>query len=950
MWDLLNDLKEKIFTDRLKVIQTLMIFFGVVLVGRLFVLQIIRGKSYQENYNYLTEKTTTVDATRGNIYDRNGNLLAYSELAHAVTIEDKFSNYSTKEKNETLNQMLYDIILNLNLRGDEIDNTFGIYLNATGDYVYSLSGTQLQRFRADIFGYSSIDDLKSKTNSKYKIDEANASADEIMNYLCGEHRYDISTNYSKEMRYKIAVIRYYMSLNNYQKYISTTIASDVSEESVAYIKEHEADFMGVEVKEQSVRRYVDAECFANVLGYTGKISTEEYEELSKKNDEYTLNDIIGKTGIEQYMNEYLSGEKGYTVKYVDNVGNVLKEAESKDAVPGGDVYLSIDKDLTVNAYHLIEQEIAGILYSKIENIKTYNAPAEGSSSDIPVPIYDVCFALVNNNLIDISSLKADDASSLEKQVFSTFNSKYNGVKPGIRSMLLSSNPAPYRDLSEEQQQYITYVVKTLRANNVLLSDSVDSTDKVYQQWTSEELSAEEYLKYCIEMDWIDITTFTQKSLYVDTDEVYEALVDYIESDILSKTDFEKLVFRYAILNDEITGNQLCAILYDQGYLEWNEEKRDALASGALPAYSFLKEEIRSLEITPGELALDPCSGSCVVIDPSNGDLLACVSYPGYDSNKLINAKDSSYYSKLVYNLSNPLYNHATQQRTAPGSTFKMLSSVAGLAENVITTSTEIYDGVVFEKVSNKPRCWHYPSSHGSINVSEALRDSCNYFFYEVGWELAGGSNYNDEKGIEKIQNYAQMFGLDQKTGIEIEENQSSIATEYPVMAAIGQSDNNYTTIALARYVTAVANNGNVYDLSLLDHVTDNEGNTIEEYSSTLKNQVDVLNPMEWSAIHSGMKMVVENLSCFNGFPIEVAGKTGTAQQVKTRPNHALFVGYAPYNNPKVAIATRIAFGYTSHNAAEVTKDILSAYFGVEDTEELVNGEATTNTSTNRVTD
>ncbi len=269
---------------------------------------------------------------------------------------------------------------------------------------------------------------------------------------------------------------------------------------------------------------------------------------------------------------------------------------------------------------------------------------------------------------------------------------------------------------------------------------------------------------------------------------------------------------------------------------------------------------------------------------------------------------------------------------------------------MITTSTEIYDGVVFEKVSNKPRCWHYPSSHGSINVSEALRDSCNYFFYEVGWELAGGSNYNDEKGIEKIQNYAQMFGLDQKTGIEIEENQSSIATEYPVMAAIGQSDNNYTTIALARYVTAVANNGNVYDLSLLDHVTDNEGNTIEEYSSTLKNQVDVLNPMEWSAIHSGMKMVVENLSCFNGFPIEVAGKTGTAQQVKTRPNHALFVGYAPYNNPKVAIATRIAFGYTSHNAAEVTKDILSAYFGVEDTEELVNGEATTNTSTNRVTD
>ena len=949
MWDLLNDLKERIFTDRLKVIQGLMIFFGIVLVGRLFVLQIIRGKSYQENYNYLTEKTENVEATRGNIFDRNGNLLAYSELAHAVTIEDKYSNYSSKEKNEILNKMLYEVISNLNLRGDEIDNDFGIYMNSTGEYVFANSGTSLQRFRADVFGYSSIDDLKSKSKSKYDVDEANATADEIMNYLCGEKRYDIPEDYSKEMRYKIAVIRYNMSLNNYQKYISTTIASDVSEESVAYIKEHEADFLGVEVEEQSVRRYVDSECFANIIGYTGKISTEEYEELSETSDKYTLSDTIGKTGIEQYMNEYLAGEKGYTVVYVDNVGNVLKEAESKDAVPGGDVYLSVDKDLTVAAYHLLEQEIASIVYSKIQNIKSFTV-SEESSSDIPIPIYDVYFALVNNNLIDISALKRDDASSVEKQVYNTFNSKYNSVKPGLKSMLLASNPTPYKDLSEEQQQYMTYIVKTLRSNNVLLSDSVDTTDKVYQQWTNEELSAEEYLKYCIEQDWIDISYFTQKSLYVDTDEVYEALVDYVENDILSKSEFEKLVYKYAVLNDEITGNQLCTILYDQGVLEWDEDTRNALASGELTAYAFLKEKIRTLEITPGDLALDPCSGSCVVIDPNNGDLLACVSYPGYDNNALVNATDSSYYSKLVYNASNPLYNHATQQRTAPGSTFKMLSSVAGLAENVITPSTEIYDEGVFEKVSNKPKCWHYPSSHGSINVSGALRDSCNYFFYEVGWQLAGGSNYNDERGIEKIQSYAKMFGLDEKTGIEIDETQSSMATEYPVMAAIGQSDNNYTTIALARYVAAVANNGSVYNLSLLDHVTDNEGNMMEEDSSTLRNQVDVLNSVEWSAIHSGMRMVVESLECFNGFPVEVAGKTGTAQQVKSRPNHALFVGYAPYNNPKVAIATRIAFGYTSHNAADVTKDILSAYFGVEETDELINGEASVNTSTNRVTD
>ncbi|MCR5545216.1 MAG: peptidoglycan glycosyltransferase [Lachnospiraceae bacterium] len=926
-----------------------MSLFAVILLGRLFVLQIVRGTTYQDNYNLLTEKKETTEATRGNIYDRNGELLAYSELAYAVTIEDKFSNYSTADKNVMLNEILYEIISNLNANGDEIDNDFGIYINSANKYSFASSGTALQRFRADVFGYATIDELKSKSQSKYGIDEANASAEEIMEYLYGEYKYEISEEYEESIRYKIAVIRYNMSLNNYQKYISTTIASDISDESVAYIKEHEADFMGVEVEEQSVRRYVDSVCFSNILGYTGKISTEEYEELSEDNDDYTLNDIIGKSGIEQYMNEYLSGKKGYNVVYVDNVGNVLKEAESKDAVSGGDVYLSIDKDLTVATYNLLEQEIAGIVYSKIQNIKEYNSSSD-DSSNIVIPIYDVYYALINNNLIDITALNADEASDVEKAVYSTYTNKYESVLSQLKSLLLTDSPAAYSTLTEEYQQYSTYIVKTLRSNEVLLSDSVDTTDETYQKWSNEELSVEEYLKYCIEKDWVDITVFTQKSLYVDTDEIYESLVDYILSDVLSSKDFEKLVYRYAILNDEISGNQLCTILYDQGYLEWDEETRNNLASGSTSAYAFLKEEIRTLDITPGELALDPCSGSCVVIDPNNGDVLACVSYPGYDSNKLANSVDSSYYSQLVYNLANPLYNHATQQRTAPGSTFKMVSSVAGLAENVITTTSTITDLGVFDKVSNQPKCWYYPSTHGSINVSEALRDSCNYFFYEVGWELAGGSSYNDERGIEKIQKYASMFGLDEKTGVEIEENTPSIATEYPVMAAIGQSDNNFTTISLARYVTAIANNGTVYDLSLLDHVTDSEGETLEEYSSSVKNTVDVLNTSEWSAIHYGMRMVVESLECFDGFSVEVAGKTGTAQQVTTRPNHALFVGFAPYDKPEVAIATRIAFGYTSHNAAEVTKNILSAYFGVEDTESLINGEATSNTSSNTVTD
>ena len=370
----------------------------------------------------------------------------------------------------------------------------------------------------------------------------------------------------------------------------------------------------------------------------------------------------------------------------------------------------------------------------------------------------------------------------------------------------------------------------------------------------------------------------------------------------------------------------------------------SLESNAVSPVSFLKDKIKNIEITPAQLALDPCSGSCVITDVKTGELLALVSYPGYDNNRLANTVDADYFASLNTDLSKPLYNYATQERTAPGSTFKMVSSVAGLATGVITLTTQIMDKGVYENISNHPRCWalNHGYTHGLINVSEALRDSCNYFFYDVGYRLATNNfstSYDDATGISKIQEYASLLGLDETTGVEIEENDPQIADEYPVMAAIGQSNNNYATIQLGRYVSAIANDGNVYEYTLLSKVCDSDGNTLETYEPKVRNTVDVLDTTQWNAIHTGMRMVVEKLSTFNDFPIEVAGKTGTAQQSPNRPNHALFVGYAPYSDPEISIATRIAFGYTSHNAAEYAKNVFSYYFGVQDAEELLNGQA-----------
>ena len=174
---------------------------------------------------------------------------------------------------------------------------------------------------------------------------------------------------------------------------------------------------------------------------------------------------------------------------------------------------------------------------------------------------------------------------------------------------------------------------------------------------------------------------------------------------------------------------------------------------------------------------------------------------------------------------------------------------------------------MYKNVSNEPRCWIYRSFHGShglINVSEALRDSCNYFFYEVGYRLSTNNyamSYNNdaaENGIEKIQKYASLYGLNETTGIEIEESKPQVADSFPVMAAIGQSNNNYSTIQLARYVTAVANSGTVYNYTLLNKVTDSDGNTLKQYEPEIRNTVDVLSDSDWDAIHTGIRMVVEN--------------------------------------------------------------------------------------------
>ena len=389
------------------------------------------------------------------------------------------------------------------------------------------------------------------------------------------------------------------------------------------------------------------------------------------------------------------------------------------------------------------------------------------------------------------------------------------------------------------------------------------------------------------------------------------------------------------------------LLYDQNVLEYDEAAYTALRSGS-SAFEFIREQIKQIKITPAQLALDPCSGSLVVTDTNSGDVLALVTYPSYDNNKLSGSVDAVYWKQLNSDLSLPLYNRATQTRTAPGSTFKMLSAITGLEEGYLTPGRTITDLGEFKKITPSPKCWRYPGNHGSINVSQALEHSCNYFFYEVGYELSidehGG--FSSDLGLSKLKKYGVQLGLTTKSGVEIEENEPLFSTDNSVRSAIGQGSNSFANIQLARYVNTVANSGHNYQLTLLNKVIDTDGNLIKQYEPTLTNTTN-FSQSTWDAVHYGMRLVITGGTAkgtFNGFQINVAGKSGTAQENKLRSNHSVFVAYAPYENPEIALSVLIPNGESSGYTAEVVRDTIKYYYGLTTDEELYGGIASIPTS------
>lgn len=944
---MLRQIKDSIInfiTSRLFILILLFLTLAGVLIYRIFNLQIVNGEEYLDKFQLKINKNIVIPSTRGKIFDRNGELLAYNELAYSVTIEDVYESSNTK--NAEMNATIYKLIHMIEDNGDKLVNDFNIIINADGNFEFtSMSEKQLLRFLADIYG-------KADT-SKLSYAEKTSTAKEVVEYLAGTKKYAIGeyTNpedktsfvvgkgYTNDELLKMIIVRYNLSLNTYQKYIATTVATDVSDETVAQIMENIADLEGVSIAETTIRKYVDSVYFSHILGYTGQISEDEYSALADDETGYTRNSVIGKAGIEQEMETTLKGKDGVKNVFINNLGKVIEVNSQTDPVAGNNLYLTIDKNLQKAVYNLLEQKIAGILIDKIENIKEYVQPENASASNIKIPIDDVYYALIKNSVINIKHFEDEKAKDTEKAVYETYLVKQEQVIEQLKTEL-TSTPTAYEALSKEYQVYVSYIASMLADDGVILTSEIDKEDEIYKAWKAEKISLKEYLNQVIAKNWINLSRLDLESQYLDSDEIYNQLLSYIEEELRGDQSFSKNLFKYMIRDNQVTGKQICMLLYEQKIIDGTDEEKAALANGQISPYNFMIERIRNLDITPAQLALDPCSGSIVVTDVNTGDVLALVTYPSYDNNRLANSIDADYYAQLNSDLSKPLWDYATQQKSAPGSTFKMVSAVAALEEGITNRNEQIVCKGIWDAGFTQAKCWIAPSSHGPLTIEGAIQNSCNCFFYDMGYRMAKvDGNYNNETGLATLAKYADMFGLSDKSGIEIVEESPKVSDSDAVRSAIGQGTNNYTTVGLSRYVTTVANRGTCFNLTLLDKVTDSNDNLVKDYSAEVRNQVNIATST-WDTVQSGMKKVVEGKSYFQEMNLEFAGKTGTAQERTTRANHALFVCYAPYNNPEISVTTRIAFGYASDYAAQVTGDVLKYYFKLENEDDLLDGTAT----------
>ncbi len=910
----------------------ILVLFAVLLL-RLFSLQIIHGEEYNESITTSVSKTLPVTASRGNIYDRYGRPLAVNTAAYCVQIDGSITLTLTDEETKKLSTALTDWLWE---NGHCEVNALPITTSAP--YAFTYEGTDAEKEKQENSWKASIG-LKKKEYrmtaaeclsylyEKYNIPEDYSAAEKriyLSLAMSGERNlmaltlarklsefgetitdelpmdtespfsFQFNNNANREKSWKEGLlmqgeqlsydslqtldylrdffglpeglpnqlvrdtlgIRYSLYLQRYQQYQAVTIATDISDKTLAYIEENQDTFPNVIIDTVSLRSYPEGKYFSHILGYIRQMTENDYalyqdETDAEGNPLYSRTDIVGQDGMEKLYEKELNGVDGKVLIEVDNQGRRISVLDSTDPVPGKDVFLTLDSELQKTAYDTLESELRRAVLQKLTGGgKTYASAT------------DLFTSMININHISAQKmLQAED-----------------GVQKQVYQRLKQENPA----FSPEQENAVAV--------------------------------AKEFL-----LNGLEKGTVSMK--------------------------------------------ELTLMMIEQGALSATPEEKASIENGASPT-ALIIQKLRNGEMSPADTGLDPCTGSVFVTKVGTGEVLASVSYPSYDNNELVNTFNNAYYNDLLQDGNTPLVNRPLKQKKASGSTFKMITALAGLETGTITPSTLITDKGLF-KDAGVPyaRCWIYSNTggtHGALTVSHALEVSCNYFFYELAYRLGNAENGGTNQAITTLNEYMAAFGLNNYTGVELDEygptmasptnKERAVKTFNPdattsqtrwsdgdtIRTAIGQSINSYTPAQITKYVSTLANGGTLYKLHMLDHIQNNDGTLDFRVEETVEN-VATFQKENLQAVYQGMYLVTNGAhgtlrNAFDDLPVKVAAKTGTAEEDKNRSSHTWFVCFAPYEDPQIAITVMIPFGEGSGTPAPViAKAIIRKYLGLDET-------------------
>lgn len=918
--DTLKERLGELLRNRLFVLLAAAAVIFMILVGRLFFMQIVNGEEADASLTSSVTREVTIPAARGNIYDRYGRPLAVNEAAFSVEIDDSITvDYEDADAEAV--SLYKKIIKNGYVVGDDLPIT------KDAPYEFTISSDELEEW---------------KTNIGLTKKQMNYTAEETLDYLY--ERFGI-TDADMTEEEKRALVSLGININDKNIMITNLIMT---------IETNGGEIVDELPISQEQPYYFLLEDEDEILSWKSSVSMSE-EELDYDAEE-SMQYLIELFGIPE---------------------NISPSMQRKAAAVRYSLYLQrYKKYQPVTVAREINDEVIAAVEENLDKFPGVSVETES------MRVYED--GEIFSNIIGYIR----QISDTELQEYSEYGYTSGDIvgKTGIEKVM-------ELELNGQDGKMLVEVDNMGRKISTLETEAPVSGDDVFLTIDKElQISAYNYLKDALADAIITrLTSELEKDVPVTLKQLFTSMIDSnnisvtevmkaedgyqkVLKDIIlahdpdiDVTDSEdkteaKQVLTNAVDNGTISYTTLIYVMIEQGVITADDNYKARIASGELTPFNVIIEKLESGDLEPAETGLEPCTGSVVVSDVNSGEVLALVTYPSYDNNELVNTFNNEYYNKLLEDPTTPLVNRPLMQKKAPGSTLKMITAIAGLETGVITPDTQIRDKGVFKDAGTPyANCLIYSlngSTHGYVDVSHALEVSCNYFFYEVGYQLGNDTeNPRSLKGITILDEYYDAFGLNSPTGVEIGESAPSMASpsykeevikwQNPeatssqtawtsgdtIRAAIGQSVNSFSAASMNKYVATLANGGTRYKMHLLDKVKSSDGTVTQEVEETVENVLEIA-PENLEAVYEGMLLVTQGSkgtlrNVFKDFPIDVAAKSGTAEENKNLSSHVWFVGFAPYDDPQIAVTVMIPFGdVTGSPAAVVARNVIGEYMGL----------------------